>query len=340
MSGESGKAIEREDGRADGARIRLDWLDALKGIGIIAVVAGHVWTRGPVRDAIYAVHMPLFFMISGYTARAVPWRVLLPAMVRGLLVPFLCFAVLLLAADFLIEGLRGVRPIFPGWLAGVRTILLATDQTRGPFTVLWFIPALLLARLAWNAIAAGGRRPSGGPMLLTMAAVLGLALLAARGGMRSPFGAVAVPGALLMIWAGALWRQWGDPSRPVALALAGLAVLTLAAFPPLNMKQGDLGWPVLSLAGAGAVTVTLAGLAPRFPPALMRMAVALGRASLTIMYVHVAMIHYLTPYAPKLLLFAGALAASGALDWLIRRTRWTRRLLLGDAKSPVKSIDS
>jgi fucose 4-O-acetylase-like acetyltransferase len=106
------------------------------------------------------------------------------------------------------------------------------------------------------------------------------------------------------------------------------------------MKQGDLGWPVLSLAGAGAVTMTLAALARRFPPPLMGLLVALGRASLTIMYVHVAMIHYLAPYAPKLLLFAGALAASGALDWLIRRRRWTRRLLLGDAKSPVKSIDS
>jgi peptidoglycan/LPS O-acetylase OafA/YrhL len=45
---------------------RLGWLDAAKGLGIILVVIGHVWTRGPVRDAIYAFHMPLFFIAAGY----------------------------------------------------------------------------------------------------------------------------------------------------------------------------------------------------------------------------------------------------------------------------------
>ena len=46
-------------------RGRLDWVDALKGLAILVVVAGHIWTRGPLRDAIYAVHMPLFFILSG-----------------------------------------------------------------------------------------------------------------------------------------------------------------------------------------------------------------------------------------------------------------------------------
>ena len=43
---------------------RLGWLDAAKGLGIILVVIGHVWTRGPVRDTIYAFHMPLFFLLA------------------------------------------------------------------------------------------------------------------------------------------------------------------------------------------------------------------------------------------------------------------------------------
>lgn len=45
--------------------MRLDWLDILKGIGIISVVIGHViqWRY------VYCFHIPLFFLISGYTFR-------------------------------------------------------------------------------------------------------------------------------------------------------------------------------------------------------------------------------------------------------------------------------
>ena len=43
--------------------MRLDWLDILKGIGIFSVVVGHVlqWRY------VYCYHIPLFFLISGYT---------------------------------------------------------------------------------------------------------------------------------------------------------------------------------------------------------------------------------------------------------------------------------
>ena len=51
---------------------RLDWVDVARGIGIIAVVVGHVWTRGPLRDAMYSFHMPLFFLLSGMLSRPHP----------------------------------------------------------------------------------------------------------------------------------------------------------------------------------------------------------------------------------------------------------------------------
>ncbi len=313
-------------------RVRLDWADALKGIGIIAVVAGHVWTRGPVRDAIYAFHMPLFFLLSGYTARHVPWRQLVPRLSRTLLVPFVSFSVLLLAGDFLIEGLRGVRPIFPSWSAGAMTILFATEQLRGPFTILWFIPCLFLARLGWNAIAKAGRNPDDWRTLLAMALVFTLALAAQFHGSRSPFGLLAVPGALLLIWGGALWRLWMRPLPGAGLAIAALAMITLAALPPINMKIGNLGWPGLSLIGASAVTVTLARLIRQLPANRIGALAVLGRASLVIMYVHVAFIHYLSPYASKPALFGIAVASGWALDWLIRRAGTTRLLFLGEAR--------
>lgn len=44
---------------------RLDYIDRARGILIILMVIGHVWQSGYVFDAIYAFHMPAFFVISG-----------------------------------------------------------------------------------------------------------------------------------------------------------------------------------------------------------------------------------------------------------------------------------
>ncbi|MBT2185898.1 acyltransferase family protein [Sphingobium nicotianae] len=334
MTGESGIRPEScAAPRTPAARARLEWVDALKGVGIVAVVAGHVWTRGPVRDAIYVVHMPLFFMLSGYTSRHAPWPLFLRAGLRGLALPFLCFSILLLGADFLIEGLRGVRPIFATWGEGATTILFATEKLRGPFTILWFVPCLFLARLIWNALIADGRRADAAPVLAAMLIVGLLSVIAHHPG-HSPFGLLAVPGALIMIWAGALWRQWGQPPAGI---LAGLALLTVAAlvwFPPMNMKFGDFGWPILSLAAAAAITLTLARVVQSLPLVLIAVLAALGRASLVIMYAHVAFIHYLAPYAPRPALFVVALGFSFLIDRLVRRFEITRRLLLGQPKTP------
>lgn len=45
---------------------RLDWIDCLKGLGIILVVWGHLNLPRAVEIIIYSFHMPLFFFISGY----------------------------------------------------------------------------------------------------------------------------------------------------------------------------------------------------------------------------------------------------------------------------------
>lgn len=312
------------------ARIRLDWVDALKGLAILAVVAGHVWPHGPLRDAIYAVHMPLFFILSGYTGRFVPWRVLLPRCAQGLLLPFLIFSALLLAADFLIEGVRGMRPIFATWQQGVWTILFETAHTRGPFTILWFIPSLIIARLMWNALLMGGRRADSRRLFPVMLAIYGLSILAHQIGGASPFGLLAVPGAVLMMWTGALWHEGGHPGPKLA-ALFGLMTLAAVIIPlPVNMKAGDLGWLSLSLFTAAAGTLTLAALIRLLPSALMAPLVGLGSASLVIMYLHVAFAHYLAPYAPPALLFVIAVAVPWLLHRLLRRSRITGLILLGE----------
>ena len=46
---------------------RLDYMDAVKGIGILLVVMGHNLQGIPALTSwIYSFHMPLFFIVTGY----------------------------------------------------------------------------------------------------------------------------------------------------------------------------------------------------------------------------------------------------------------------------------
>ena len=61
--GENTLESRAEQSRAE--QSRADWIDVLKGIGIILVVIGHVNTKGFLVQWLYTFHMPLFFALSG-----------------------------------------------------------------------------------------------------------------------------------------------------------------------------------------------------------------------------------------------------------------------------------
>jgi fucose 4-O-acetylase-like acetyltransferase len=50
---------------------RLAWIDVAKGITILLVVVGHTAPFGStMRNYVFSFHMPLFFILSGYTAKS------------------------------------------------------------------------------------------------------------------------------------------------------------------------------------------------------------------------------------------------------------------------------
>lgn len=311
---------------------RLIWVDAAKGVGILLVVAGHVWTRGPVREAIYAFHMPLFFLLSGYMVQARPMAGLAVRQARSLLVPFATFCALLIVADFTIEWLRGVRPIFPSVGAAVSAILLKTETLRGPFTILWFIPCLFFARMVWNGIALRLPDPADWRWIVLIALGMAGAHVVAERSTASPLGLMAVPAAVALYWAGQLWRARPPGAALTALVLAPFSLAALLWLPPVNMKLGDFGVPVLSLVAGVTISILLCLCVASLPYRAQRPLARLGRASLVIMYMHVAFIHYSAPYAGDRTwaLFAVAIAGSLLIHWLASATRPGRLLLLGE----------
>ncbi|ETI59627.1 glycosyl transferase [Sphingobium sp. C100] len=308
------------------AQFRLDWVDVARGLGIVAVVVGHVWTRGPLRDAMYSFHMPLFFLLSGMLSRPHPVRAFTWRQISGQMRPYFAFLILLLLADQIIEPIKGNVPIFRRWPHDIGPILLGGTWLGGPFIIFWFVPCLMMARILFNIVL--GRWPD--PLDRRWAMILMPILLLAYGlgwwTSASPLGLLSVPMAFALLWVGAAWPhiRWHNG---MILPLGTLALLGLGGvFPPLNMKVADYGWPLLSIGAAVATCLLIFRLSALAAPFAWPIA-ALGRASLVIMYLHGALIHYGAPYLPRPWLLALALAAP-FLAWHLLRATLLRRIFL------------
>lgn len=134
---------------------RLDWIDIAKAIAIILVIVGHtVPNPSPLRHAIFSFHMPVFFILAGYTFRPKPWRELLSGSVSRLLVPYVILALAWQVPSFLMSG----APLTGGVLAGgLETLVFASGVDVPGFGVAavgmaWFLAALFTSRLLFNAI--------------------------------------------------------------------------------------------------------------------------------------------------------------------------------------------
>lgn len=80
---------------------RIEYIDILKGIGIILVVLGHVTQNKPLFQFIYAFHMPLFFFVAGLFLRNKFGFIKSHA--RSLMIPYFSFGFISYAYWTLIE---------------------------------------------------------------------------------------------------------------------------------------------------------------------------------------------------------------------------------------------
>ena len=307
----------------------MEWLDAAKGIGIVLVVIGHAWKSIAVRDPIYAFHMPFFFIAAGYVAKPAPLRDFAVKQWRALGVPYIAFLACLMAVDPLIEGARGWRPMFRDWGSAVQAGLMGGTSLHGPLTVFWFVPCLMIARLAQVMLYKLWPDARDWRWALSMAVVMALGVWWGRESNFSPLGVLAAPVALAFLWLGALWRTVKQ-DRWLLLACAALSVAAIVFFSPLaplNMKYGEYGArPFVTLPLAFVLSLGLCWLTRWMA---WRPFVALGRMSLVIMFLHVPVIHYLRPYFGVWSLTALAVILPVMVYYLLDRFKMGRTLFLG-----------
>ena len=82
---------------------RLPWIDVLKGIGIILVVIGHVYSGTTIYNWLYSFHMPLFFLAAGLVYKEKPILIDLKRRIQTVVVPYFSFGLLVLIYWYLVE---------------------------------------------------------------------------------------------------------------------------------------------------------------------------------------------------------------------------------------------
>ena len=130
-----------EQSRAEQSRAeRIEWIDEAKGVGIILVMLGHCYLHERFCVWFYAFHMPLFFVLSGYTFSGKgSFAIYLGKKIKTLLVPYIFFVIVTMCWNGVFAVSHGSEyPMF-------EIIRLYVIQER--YTVLWFIPCLFLANL-------------------------------------------------------------------------------------------------------------------------------------------------------------------------------------------------
>ena len=133
---------------------RMDYIDTLKGIGILFVVYAHVNYAPLPLSLIYSFHMPLFFLISGMLFRGGRYgkfSVFLRRRFATLILPYLVFSLASMAFVF------GVERCFPhlfeisreDYISYLWQILLA-QGSKGVLNVpLWFVPCLFAVEILY-----------------------------------------------------------------------------------------------------------------------------------------------------------------------------------------------
>ncbi|ALP91164.1 acyltransferase family protein [Clostridium butyricum] len=131
---------------------RIDFIDIMKGIGIILVICGHISQLNTLNTWIYSFHMPLFFFISGITFSMSKKENFIRKKVKKILIPYFIFSILTFIYWSLIERkLRGDNTSILSQFIGI-FISQGGEYNHVYNIVMWFLPCLFVTEVTFYLI--------------------------------------------------------------------------------------------------------------------------------------------------------------------------------------------
>lgn len=316
--------------QADGNKMnKISWIEILKGIGITAVVAGHVYD-GEIHRNIYIFHMPLFFFISGYLLTpTTDYRLYFVRKLRTLLLPYTAF---LLTLYFIFNELPPLTTA--DLLPFLLKPLIGGRYLGGAFGVFWFVTCLFLTQQLMNFLISVCQQKT---LLILMLVSLVLSYL--NGWFSTiwlPWNANVVLMAAPVFYIGYCFKQTPPKLNVWLTMLAGILVLALSVLYTENvmdMKNANYGYPLITLISALVLTVNLKNLSEALVKIkwLEYFFLELGKASMVIMYLHLPILIFLKMYSTlnNAVLFVLTLFFAYLLFYVLTLFKVSRAFYLG-----------
>lgn len=313
--------------------MRQKWLDILKGIGIIAVVVGHVmnWRY------VYSFHMPLFFLISGYTFHVreneVEWFV---KCCRRYLLPYFSFMLSFSLYTLLLTGKR----------LSLYKILYGGSELLGIYGTFWFITVLFLSLLLLNVIVK--RHIS---IYASIIVCLLLSYIFQYEEVSVRWNAQIVPMALAYMLMGYEYKINVEMMDSIvksgkyryllqALILCACIVPVFFLQIRIDMKQTDFGVPVLSLIVSLLICLGFSLFSKWLESRKTIVAgvlIFIGKASLVIMFMHQFFKEVLFDVGieKRSIRFVLAILLPTAIYYLLEKNRLTKACFWGNNSSII-----
>jgi len=200
--------------------MRLHWIDALKGIGIMLVVLAHHSLPIALDTYIFSFHMPLFFFISGFVFDFGKYAESASNFVKGrfksLIVPYFYFAVITCLFYFLLDelytpGVRSIEFFENSMFHGISHIFVGFGPAVSYNPPLWFLTCLFITELLFYGLA---KKYYGEPrrlvLWITVSGVIGY-LYSVYVPFRIPWNIDVALAAIVFYGAGNLFRKLTEP---------------------------------------------------------------------------------------------------------------------------------
>jgi len=308
-------------------------LDAVRVLGVAAVVVGHAIPDEGFRAALFGWHVPLFFFLSGYLWKrnrngiGDEWR----SRWRSLAGPYLFWLGVIGVPYAIVLVTASAERDLDDWIGP----LLGGANANEPFTTFWFLSVLLFSVLLFRVVVA---LPLPVVFLAAAAGQVAGYLIGPQLAF-SPLGIGSALPCLVFLLAGFLVRrpiEWLRARHPAPRLLFGLMltsvpeVLVVAGVvEPFDIKFGNWGTPVVAVVVAVAISAGLVVIADvvydRMPRPIARATTGLAFASLCVVLVHPAVQWASRPFELNPLLSAAMmLVIPWAIGSGLRHTRLSR----------------
>ena len=126
---------------------RINWIDWAKALGILLVVMGHSnYAQDDINPMIFMIHMPLFFVVSGYLFKTDKGlKATTQSNIRTLLIPYILFNAIWMVYILVTALIKLLLGIDPEWTSFMDTLYQTVVGIPGDLFcgTSWFLLALI-----------------------------------------------------------------------------------------------------------------------------------------------------------------------------------------------------